>query len=136
MAPRAEADREPHRHQEFGLHDSPALPTLLFRINGFSASTWNSSSLLGTLRTTGPKQTATRRYLEQLLDRDAAVALQETHVSAADLDFLPDSRSYLGTFLGDPGGDSRSSGTVLAIHEAPSLEHRRCDRRYTNEDAC
>lgn len=100
---------------EFIVHDLPALPSALFRLHRFSASTWNTSSLFGTLRNSGPRQTAKRRYLETLLACDTVIALQETRGSAADFISLPGSHVYYGTFFNEGLGDSRAGGTVVAI---------------------
>lgn len=90
------SDTAPRRFPEFTRH---ALPDPLFKINRFSLSSWNSASLFGTLRNTGPRQSTKRRYVDELLQADSVVALQETQGCAADLSYLPDSHRYYGAFL-------------------------------------
>lgn len=65
---------------------------------------------------TGPRQTKKRRFLDDLLLSGDVVALQETHGTPADLDTLPPTHRYEGTFM-PPTADATttSGGIVLAI---------------------
>lgn len=102
----------PGHFPEFSRH---ALPDPLFRIKSFPSPSWNSASLFGMLRNTGPRQTAKRRYLDRLLQKDANIALQETRGIAADLAFLPDSHRYYRTFSNEHREESRAGGSIPAV---------------------
>lgn len=95
----------------------PCLPSCLELIR-LSLSPWNSSSLLGTLRSSGSWQTAKRRNLATLFAKDTVVALQETRGGSADFSFLLGSQGYSWTCLTSDGGDSRAGGTTLAISKS------------------
>lgn len=80
-------------------------------------STWNSQALLGSMFSRAGRVTRKRRELERLLERSEVALIQEARGTAADLEFLPPTHRYVGSF-GDYGADEASSlwgGVVIAV---------------------
>lgn len=76
---------------------------------------WNAASLFGGLRSIGQRQTKKRQYLADVLEQDEVVGV-ETRGTASDLEQLPRSHRYLGTFFPETSpGTSGSGGMLVAI---------------------
>lgn len=82
-------------------------------------TTWNTASLFGTLLTSGRRQTAKRKMLDDILLQGDVIPLQETRGTEADMTTLPPTHDYVGTFLSSSSaGSSSAGGAVLGLRIA------------------
>lgn len=78
-------------------------------------ATWNTASLWGAILTTGARQTAKRRMVDDVLLDSDVVSLQEVRVEA-DMTTLPPSHENVGTLTPlTAAGSSAFGGTLLAV---------------------
>lgn len=102
-------------HPSRGEHaQSPPVPSTLLPLK---LATWNSASLLGSLRTDPPRWHRKRVALQNLLDSCDVVGIQEVRGIEAALHFLPPSHVYYHTCMpcAASGFSSREGGVVIAI---------------------
>lgn len=99
-----------------GPSHSPA-EYFLRRFGAIRVATWNAAQLLGGWFSSPAGVTAKRRRLRVLLEMSDVVLLQETRGIPADLDGLPPTHRYWGTFAAPPTGAAGTArgGTVIAI---------------------
>lgn len=89
----------------------------LRRFRAVRFATWNAAQLLGGWFSSAAGLAAKRRRLRALLERNDVVLLQETRGIPADLEGLPPSHRYWGTFAphrSDAAGTDRG-GAVVAV---------------------
>lgn len=116
---RAEDEEQPRLLRDFGRPGEGGSPPehLLRRFGTLRVTTWNAAELLGGWFASPASLAAKRRRLRMLLDNCDVLLLQETRGVSADLEGLPPSHLYLGTFdihRADAAGTARG-GTFVAV---------------------
>lgn len=82
-----------------------------------SAVTWNSASALGGFGSDPRRHRLKHLAIERMCNRNDVVTLQESRGQAADLDYLPSSHVWRGTFFrtDDFASSSRAGGVVIGV---------------------